>query len=90
MIVSHNSVKSSYLFLILFIYSSFIQYMADNNNTQCSKLYQVFMSFTRNPLTKCNNINRYNWGYVVMLRARMFRSLIPVLMIKERNIRATE
>ena len=28
------------------------------------------------------------WGYIVMLRARMFRSLIPVLMIKERNIRA--
>ena len=27
-------------------------------------------------------------GYIVMLRARMFRSLIPVLMIKERNIRA--
>ena len=29
-----------------------------------------------------------NLGYIVMLRARMFRSLIPVLMIKERNIRA--
>ena len=29
-----------------------------------------------------------NVGYIVMLRARMFRSLIPVLMIKERNIRA--
>ena len=29
-----------------------------------------------------------NFGYIVMLRARMFRSLIPVLMIKERNIRA--
>ena len=29
-----------------------------------------------------------NSGYIVMLRARMFRSLIPVLMIKERNIRA--
>ena len=29
-----------------------------------------------------------NCGYIVMLRARMFRSLIPVLMIKERNIRA--
>ena len=28
------------------------------------------------------------FGYIVMLRARMFRSLIPVLMIKERNIRA--
>ena len=28
------------------------------------------------------------WGCIVMLRARMFRSLIPVLMIKERNIRA--
>ena len=27
-------------------------------------------------------------GYIVMLRARMFRSLIPVLMIKERNIHA--
>ena len=27
-------------------------------------------------------------GYIVMLRARMFRSLIPVLKIKERNIRA--
>ena len=27
-------------------------------------------------------------GYIVMLRARMFRSLIPVLMIKERDIRA--
>ena len=27
-------------------------------------------------------------GYIVMLRARMFRSSIPVLMIKERNIRA--
>ena len=27
-------------------------------------------------------------GYIVMLRARMFRSLIPILMIKERNIRA--
>ena len=27
-------------------------------------------------------------GYIVMLRARMFRFLIPVLMIKERNIRA--
>ena len=27
-------------------------------------------------------------GYIVMLRARMFRSLIPVLTIKERNIRA--
>ena len=27
-------------------------------------------------------------GYIVMLRARMFCSLIPVLMIKERNIRA--
>ena len=27
-------------------------------------------------------------GYIVMLRARLFRSLIPVLMIKERNIRA--
>ena len=27
-------------------------------------------------------------GYIVMLRARMFRSLISVLMIKERNIRA--
>ena len=26
--------------------------------------------------------------YIGMLRARMFRSLIPVLMIKERNIRA--
>ena len=25
-------------------------------------------------------------GYIVMLRARMFRSLIPVLMIKEGNI----
>ena len=29
-----------------------------------------------------------NEGYIVMLRARMFRSLIPVLMINERNIRA--
>ena len=29
-----------------------------------------------------------NLGYIVMLRARMFRSLVPVLMIKERNIRA--
>ena len=29
-----------------------------------------------------------NLGYIVMLRARMFRSLIPVLMIKERSIRA--
>ena len=28
------------------------------------------------------------FGYIVMSRARMFRSLIPVLMIKERNIRA--
>ena len=28
------------------------------------------------------------FGYIVMLRARMCRSLIPVLMIKERNIRA--
>ena len=28
-----------------------------------------------------------HFGYIVMLRARMFRSLIPVLMIKERNIR---
>ena len=32
------------------------------------------------------------FGYIVMLRARMFRSLIPddprSLMIKERNIRA--
>ena len=28
------------------------------------------------------------FGYIVMLRARMFRSLIPVLIIKERNIRA--
>ena len=27
-------------------------------------------------------------GYIVMLRAWIFRSLIPVLMIKERNIRA--
>ena len=27
-------------------------------------------------------------GYIVMLRTRMFRSLIPVLMTKERNIRA--
>ena len=27
-------------------------------------------------------------GYIAMLRARMFRSLIPVLMIKERNIHA--
>ena len=27
-------------------------------------------------------------GYIVMLCARMFRSLIPVLMIKQRNIRA--
>ena len=27
-------------------------------------------------------------GYIVMLRARMFRSLIPVLMIKEQSIRA--
>ena len=29
----------------------------------------------------------FSFGYIVMLRARMFRSLIPVLMIKERNIR---
>ena len=38
------------------------------------------------------NLNHQNgrhfFGYIVMLRARMFRSLIPVLMIKERNIRA--
>ena len=34
-----------------------------------------------------NNVNTFV-GYIVMLRARMFRSLIPVLMIKERNIRA--
>ena len=33
--------------------------------------------------------NGDHFGYnIVMLRARMFRSLIPVLMIKERNIRA--
>ena len=31
---------------------------------------------------------RKQFGYIVMLRVRMFRSLIPVLMIKERNIRA--
>ena len=34
------------------------------------------------------NNRRATLGYIVMLRARMFRSLIPVLMIKERNIRA--
>ena len=33
-------------------------------------------------------VTRMYSGYIVMLRARMFRSLIPVLMIKERNIRA--
>ena len=38
-------------------------------------------------LGKCNE-NYCFLGYIVMLRARMFRSLIPVLMIKERNIRA--
>ena len=38
-------------------------------------------------LTGQNNVNTFA-GYIVMLRARMFRSLIPVLMIKERNIRA--
>ena len=33
-------------------------------------------------------LEKTNFGYIVMLRARIFRSLIPVLMIKERNIRA--
>ena len=42
-------------------------------------------------VTKCLHLRPLvgkNQGYIVMLRARMFRSLIPVLMIKERNIRA--
>ena len=33
-------------------------------------------------------VSETNDGYIVMLRARMFRSLMPVLMIKERNMRA--
>ena len=32
-------------------------------------------------------VSETNDGYIVMLRARMFRFLIPVLMIKEWNIR---
>ena len=33
-------------------------------------------------------VSETNDDYIVMLRARMFRSLMPVLMIKERNMRA--
>ena len=49
--------------------------------------YAFFAKITLCMYILCG-ITFYQTGYIVMLRARMFRSLIPVLMIKERNIRA--
>ena len=66
-------------------------YCKDLLNSKYNFLNRIFVTSSvvifKNYWMRLRRISEL-FGYIVMLRARMFRSLIPVLMIKERNIRA--